>query len=99
MYGPPGCGKTLLARATAGECGAKFYNIAITDVLDMYIGESERKLHEIFELARRTAPACGLSSTKSRPSEASDSTRAKPLRAKLVKTSSSPRLDGLSAQE
>lgn len=57
MYGPPGCGKTLLARATAGECGAKFYNVAITDVLDMYIGESERKLHEIFELARRTAPA------------------------------------------
>ena len=57
MYGPPGCGKTLLARATAGECGARFHNIAITDVLDMYIGESERKLHELFELARRTAPA------------------------------------------
>ena len=57
LYGPPGCGKTLLARATAGECGAKFYNISITDVLDMYIGESERKLHEIFEQARRTAPA------------------------------------------
>jgi AAA+ superfamily predicted ATPase len=57
MYGPPGCGKTLLARATAGECGAKFFNVAITDVLDMYVGESERKLHEIFELARRSAPA------------------------------------------
>ena len=57
LYGPPGCGKTLLARATAGECGAKFYNVSITDVLDMYIGESERKLHEIFEQARRTAPA------------------------------------------
>jgi transitional endoplasmic reticulum ATPase len=57
MYGPPGCGKTLLARATAGECGAKFYNVSITDVLDMYIGESERKLHEIFEQARRNAPA------------------------------------------
>jgi transitional endoplasmic reticulum ATPase len=57
MYGPPGCGKTLLARATAGECGAKFLNVAITDVLDMYIGESERKLHELFELARRSAPA------------------------------------------
>ena len=57
MYGPPGCGKTLLARATAGECGAKFYNVSITDVLDMYIGESERKLHEIFQLARRTAPS------------------------------------------
>lgn len=57
LYGPPGCGKTLLARATAGECGARFYNVAITDVLDMYIGESERKLHAIFEQARRTAPA------------------------------------------
>ena len=57
MYGPPGCGKTLLARATAGECGARFINVAITDVLDMYIGESERKLHEIFELARRSSPA------------------------------------------
>ena len=57
MYGPPGCGKTLLARGTAGECGAKFFNVAITDVLDMYIGESERKLHELFEQARRGAPA------------------------------------------
>lgn len=57
MYGPPGCGKTLLARATAGECGAKFYNVSVTDVLDMYIGESERKLHAIFEQARRAAPA------------------------------------------
>ena len=57
MYGPPGCGKTLLARATAGECGARFYNVDVTDVLDMYIGESERKLHAIFEQARRTTPA------------------------------------------
>ncbi|QWP79144.1 ATP-binding protein [Lysobacter sp. K5869] len=57
LYGPPGCGKTLLARATAGECGARFFNVAITDVLDMYIGESERKLHAIFETARKQAPA------------------------------------------
>jgi transitional endoplasmic reticulum ATPase len=57
LYGPPGCGKTLLARATAGECGAKFFNVAITDVLDMYIGESERKLHAIFELARQSSPS------------------------------------------
>lgn len=56
LYGPPGCGKTLLARATAGECKARFINVAITDVLDMYIGESERKLHELFELARRSTP-------------------------------------------
>lgn len=57
LYGPPGCGKTLIARATAGECGAKFFNVAVSDVLDMYIGESERKLHALFEQARRAAPA------------------------------------------
>lgn len=57
LYGPPGCGKTLLARATAGECAADFYNIAISDILDMYIGESERKLHAIFERARTKTPS------------------------------------------
>ncbi|MBN1206388.1 MAG: AAA family ATPase [Myxococcaceae bacterium] len=57
LYGPPGCGKTLLARATAGECGAAFYNVAISDILDMYIGESERKLHALFEKARQKTPA------------------------------------------
>lgn len=57
LYGPPGCGKTLLARATAGECGARFFNIAIDDVLDMWMGESERKLHALFDQARRHAPA------------------------------------------
>lgn len=57
FYGPPGCGKTLLARATAGEVDAAFYSVSIADVLDMYIGESERKLHAIFEKARREAPA------------------------------------------
>ncbi len=57
LYGPPGCGKTLLARATAGECKAQFFNVAIHDILDMYIGESERKLHAIFEKARSSAPS------------------------------------------
>jgi transitional endoplasmic reticulum ATPase len=57
MYGPPGCGKTLLARATAGQCKATFFNVAIEDVLDMWIGESERKLHALFEKARATTPA------------------------------------------
>lgn len=57
MYGPPGCGKTLLARATAGECQATFFNVAISDVLDMYIGESERKLAALFEKARQSTPA------------------------------------------
>lgn len=56
LYGPPGCGKTFIARATAGELGAKFLSIGLTDVLDMWMGESERNLHELFESARRNAP-------------------------------------------
>lgn len=57
MYGPPGCGKTLLARATAGEVEANFMAVAISDVLDMYVGESERKLHALFERARANSPS------------------------------------------
>ena len=56
LYGPPGCGKTFIARATAGELGARFLTVRIEDVLDMWFGESERKLHELFEAARRVAP-------------------------------------------
>jgi SpoVK/Ycf46/Vps4 family AAA+-type ATPase len=56
LYGPPGCGKTFIARATAGELGARFVGVGLHDVLDMYLGESERKLHELFENARRNAP-------------------------------------------
>lgn len=57
LYGPPGCGKTLMARATAGEIDAAFFSVGLHQVLDMYIGESEQKLHKIFELARKAAPA------------------------------------------
>lgn len=56
LYGPPGCGKTFLARAVAGELGAGFYAVSLADVLDMYIGQSERNLHAVFETARRNAP-------------------------------------------
>ena len=56
LYGPPGCGKTYLARATAGQINASFISIGIHDVLDMWIGSSEKKLHELFELARRQTP-------------------------------------------
>jgi SpoVK/Ycf46/Vps4 family AAA+-type ATPase len=56
LYGPPGCGKTFLARAVAGELGARFFGIGLHEVLDMWLGQSERNLHEIFETARRQAP-------------------------------------------
>jgi ATP-dependent 26S proteasome regulatory subunit len=56
LYGPPGCGKTHLARATAGEIGSDFIAVGIDEVLDMFLGESEQRLHEWFELARRSAP-------------------------------------------
>ena len=52
LYGPPGCGKTYLARATAGEVKADFLAVGINDILDMWIGQSERNLHEMFEQAR-----------------------------------------------
>jgi len=56
LYGPPGCGKTYLARATAGEVQAHFLAVGIHDVMEMYIGSSERNLHEVFELARANTP-------------------------------------------
>jgi SpoVK/Ycf46/Vps4 family AAA+-type ATPase len=56
LYGPPGCGKTFLAKAVSGELDANFYPIGISDVLQQYLGNSERAVHEIFEVARRNAP-------------------------------------------
>ena len=55
LYGPPGCGKTFLGRAIAGELGAQFVNVGLSDVLDMYIGASERNLRDLFTMARRKA--------------------------------------------
>ena len=57
LYGPPGCGKTHLARATAGEVEATFHSVGIHEVLEMWIGQSERNLHAIFEQARRDKPS------------------------------------------
>jgi SpoVK/Ycf46/Vps4 family AAA+-type ATPase len=57
LYGPPGCGKGFIARALAGEIGAAFIPVAIDAVLDMWVGNSERNLHDIFMTARRSAPA------------------------------------------
>jgi AAA+ superfamily predicted ATPase len=56
LWGPPGCGKTLLARAVAGELGASFYEVGLSSVLDMWIGSSERNLAAVFETARANRP-------------------------------------------
>lgn len=56
LYGPPGCGKTYLAKATAGQVNARFISVCLNDILDMWVGNSEKNLHEIFELARQHTP-------------------------------------------
>ncbi|MFM2079042.1 MAG: hypothetical protein RJA49_2932 [Actinomycetota bacterium] len=57
LWGPPGCGKTHIARAIAGELDATFISVGIHEVLDMWVGSSERNLHGWFELARRERPS------------------------------------------
>jgi SpoVK/Ycf46/Vps4 family AAA+-type ATPase len=57
LYGPPGCGKTMMARAIATECRASFTPIGISDILNLWVGESERNLAAIFEKARNEAPS------------------------------------------
>jgi len=56
LYGPPGCGKTYIARALAGELGAQFMAVSLADILDMYVGNSESNVHQLFETARANAP-------------------------------------------
>ncbi|MFN8194836.1 MAG: AAA family ATPase [Nocardioidaceae bacterium] len=56
LYGPPGCGKTFLAKAVAGELGAGFLHVSLADILDMFIGQSERNMAELFATARAAAP-------------------------------------------
>lgn len=56
LYGPPGNGKTFLAKAVAGELRAKFLAVGLDEVLDMWLGNSERNLHGLFLAARRAAP-------------------------------------------
>ena len=52
LYGPPGCGKTFIAKATDGQVNARFISVGLNDILDMWIGNSEKNLHNIFETAR-----------------------------------------------
>jgi SpoVK/Ycf46/Vps4 family AAA+-type ATPase len=56
LYGPPGCGKTHIGRALAGEMGARFYALGLDDILDMWIGHNEKNIHGVFEAARAAAP-------------------------------------------
>lgn len=56
LYGPPGCGKTYLAKATAGQIKSRFISIGLSDILDMWIGNSEKNLHHVFEVARQNTP-------------------------------------------
>lgn len=56
LYGPPGCGKTLLAKAVANESRANFISIKGPELLDKYVGESERAVRQTFQKARASAP-------------------------------------------
>merc|ERR1712025_1480801 len=56
FYGPPGCGKTLLAKAVAAECAANFISVKGPELLNMWVGESEANVRDIFDKARSSAP-------------------------------------------
>ena len=57
IYGPPGCGKTLLARALAGEAGASFYSISGSDFVELYVGVGAARVRDLFREARESAPS------------------------------------------
>ena len=56
LYGPPGCGKTFIMKAAAGECNSSFINAKISDIVDMYVGNTEKNLHNVFETGRKNPP-------------------------------------------
>lgn len=57
LYGPPGCGKTFIVKAAAGESGVSFINAKLSDLLDMYVGNTEKNIHKVFEAARKNTPS------------------------------------------
>ena len=56
LYGPPGCGKSYVMKASAGECEVNFLNVKLSDILDQYVGGTEKNIHKIFETARKNTP-------------------------------------------
>ena len=56
LYGPPGCGKTLMVKAVAGETGANLIEVKIHDVLDMWVGNISKAVKKIFDMARKNTP-------------------------------------------
>lgn len=54
LFGPPGCGKTFIAKAIAGEIKANFIHLELQAILSMYVGQSEHNLHDIFEQSLRS---------------------------------------------
>ena len=56
FYGPPGCGKTLMAKAIATECSSNFISVKGPELLTIWFGESEANVREIFDKARQSAP-------------------------------------------
>ena len=57
LYGPPGCGKTFISRATAGEANASFINLRLSDILSKWVGQSEKNITEAFKVASKNKPA------------------------------------------
>ena len=57
LHGPPGCGKTLLAKAAASECNLPFFSLSAADIMDKYIGESEKRIQNLFAQAREYQPS------------------------------------------
>lgn len=56
FFGPPGCGKTLLAKALANQSGANFISVKGPELLNLYVGESESRVRQVFSRARASAP-------------------------------------------
>jgi len=57
LHGPPGCGKTLLAKAAANECDLPFFSLSAADIMDKYVGESEKRIQSLFQQARGNQPS------------------------------------------